>query len=990
MSSIDFGLFHEKDPWLPVFDSNLIEFQPAHNGTSNDTAPIKDMALSPPDPELQYLLEPQSVTLFFGDINASEGSACLMPQSLQGQAGKEEVVTHSDQQGQHAVGSKTISQEKKRQSLDHTPDGAVPRRSGRIRKPTESGYQSQHQETLHGFQSAVTSHRRSVTICERTLKDHNHDVKAITDCRNRLETSIVRVSETFHKMVEIDSERYEEFIDLVNERETVNRQILHELTNCLRFIDTDYISAISEKRSNVSGKRLVSEKVSVVNSGLTKSRTQKSQSSRFSSSSHTAATVLKANVAALKAKLQFHDKEVEQKAQLAKLKMVRDIAVEEAKIAVLESSSDIQRQFDPCYNDPSGNANVSNQVSVTDKCNNNVAFTANSQHVNKTVNSTQYMSNNHVVNPNSYKGVDSCLPNTLNASHAGTCAVNAARSTFLGPKSSSPVDITRPSEVHGNQAQYVDLIDFNDVLPSEIQTTQHNVSVGAQQPLNFNAPEFVPQVNNTTTQVQHNKVDLDPHHLHDLFASFSNLVNINRLPIPEPGVFTGDPIQYPSWRRAFQTLIEDRNIPPADRIHYLQRYLKGDAYESVQSLLLIPSDDSYHEAMALIEKRFGNSYTIACAFKSKIENWPKVTSRDSHGLRKFADFLKQCEVAARSNSSLRVLDDDIQNRLMLSKLPDWLVSRWSREVHRVREQTGMYPLFVNFVSFLCREADIACEPLTALQSDKKSNQTSSKIDSKHTSHTVQRTTAKPESGHSSNTSHQKDVISTHCVFCDKSNHFLDKCFKFKAKTLEERRSFIMEKRLCFGCLKPGHSSKQCKRRLQCNECGKRHATPLHGDIKVKPSAENVKQDSNASGYRKPAESSSQDKTKVSLFTAHRVSSKSTMIVPVYISHSSCPATEILTYALLDTQSDTSFITDDLITNLGISGTPTSIFLSTMTCDDKLISCQRVSELSVRAFNKAHKVQLPVLFSRSHIPAEMDNVPSADAKESVRSWSAHRL
>ena len=40
------------------------------------------------------------------------------------------------------------------------------------------------------------------------------------------------------------------------------------------------------------------------------------------------------------------------------------------------------------------------------------------------------------------------------------------------------------------------------------------------------------------------------------------------------------------------------------------------------------------------------------------------------------------------------------------------------------------------------------------------------------------------------------------------------------------------------------------------------------------------------------------------------SMKSSMIVPVWVSHEKTPEKEILTYALLDTQSDTSFILDD--------------------------------------------------------------------------------
>jgi len=145
----------------------------------------------------------------------------------------------------------------------------------------------------------------------------------------------------------------------------------------------------------------------------------------------------------------------------------------------------------------------------------------------------------------------------------------------------------------------------------------------------------------------------------DLVGSFSQLVNISRLPLPEPGVFTGDPLQFPSWKNAFCTLIESRNIAPAEKIHYLKRYLGGKAKECVESFLVMPTNESYNEAIQLIDKRFGDCFTIAQAFKRKIDSWPKITGRDYSGLRKFSDFLRQCEVAYRHNPSLRVLDDDL-------------------------------------------------------------------------------------------------------------------------------------------------------------------------------------------------------------------------------------------------------------------------------------------------------------------------------------------
>ena len=38
-------------------------------------------------------------------------------------------------------------------------------------------------------------------------------------------------------------------------------------------------------------------------------------------------------------------------------------------------------------------------------------------------------------------------------------------------------------------------------------------------------------------------------------------VNANRIPVPEPSVFNGDPLEYPDWKASFYALIENRGIP---------------------------------------------------------------------------------------------------------------------------------------------------------------------------------------------------------------------------------------------------------------------------------------------------------------------------------------------------------------------------------------------------------------------------------------------
>ena len=99
-----------------------------------------------------------------------------------------------------------------------------------------------------------------------------------------------------------------------------------------------------------------------------------------------------------------------------------------------------------------------------------------------------------------------------------------------------------------------------------------------------------------------------------------------------------------------------------------------------------------------------------------------------------------------------------------------------------------------------------------------------------------------------------------------------------------------------------------------------------------------------------------------------------MIVPVMLSHVNDPKKEILVYAMLDTQSDTSFITDKTAGDLNLEGKDTSLILSTMTTTDRTVSCKRYEELRVRGVYHDQVINLSMVYSRRTIPANRDHIP----------------
>ena len=155
------------------------------------------------------------------------------------------------------------------------------------------------------------------------------------------------------------------------------------------------------------------------------------------------------------------------------------------------------------------------------------------------------------------------------------------------------------------------------------------------------------------------------------------------------------------------------------------------------------------------------------------------------------------------------LDDCRENRMMLTKLPDYVIVKWNRIIS---EFDGYFPPFSTFAVFMAKEAEVACNPITSLNAVRalSSDNRTVRVDKDNTL-----------------ASHQNNTTKTiNCRYCQKTNHKLHTCNEFMLLNPEERSEFLHRRRLCFGCLEFGHLSKDCKMKKTCKVCKKRHPTCL--------------------------------------------------------------------------------------------------------------------------------------------------------------------
>ena len=138
-----------------------------------------------------------------------------------------------------------------------------------------------------------------------------------------------------------------------------------------------------------------------------------------------------------------------------------------------------------------------------------------------------------------------------------------------------------------------------------------------------------------------------------------------------------------------------------------------------------------------------------------------------------------------------------------------------------------------------------------------------------------------------------------CLFCD-GNHNLAAWTNFGEKESKEKVEFVNAQKLCCGCLRKGHFSRYCRMRHTCMKCKGKHPAVLHDENKLKGAQ--VKEIKEVKEFIRPDKD--ETATALSINQGH-VSTAN--VVPVWVLTSKKPGMEKLVYALLDTQSDITFI-----------------------------------------------------------------------------------
>lgn len=385
-----------------------------------------------------------------------------------------------------------------------------------------------------------------------------------------------------------------------------------------------------------------------------------------------------------------------------------------------------------------------------------------------------------------------------------------------------------------------------------------------------------------------------------------NNENCITLPQIQIAKFDGSFFRWLEFRDTFNNLVHNNSrISLIQKFHYLVSYLEGDAARVISNIEV--SAANYNSAYQLLYDRYNNKRLLINYHIKSLFNIEKINRESDTSLRSLVDHVSKNLRALANLGQPTDHWDTLIIHLVSSKLDTQTLVKWEEQ----RNSLGEIPTLNEFNKFLIDRAYIL-----ECTRHNKTDQGSSFHNNASINNNSRFQPSKPVSHHHHNqhdrsilksyyTSNQNDNNSSFkCIICNQ-NHRIYDCQIFKSKSRKDKLIDISKHKLCINCLRQGHSLNDC-RLGPCKICEKRHNTLLHPD--------DTPEVNNASGdvSETLANYSNKNSNRVILTTAQ-----------LYILN---PITRepLKVRALLDSGSQSSFITKSLQQKLAINPNPVSI------------------------------------------------------------------
>ena len=274
------------------------------------------------------------------------------------------------------------------------------------------------------------------------------------------------------------------------------------------------------------------------------------------------------------------------------------------------------------------------------------------------------------------------------------------------------------------------------------------------------------------------------------------------------------------------------DLSASEELDLLVKWLGRESSEHVKRIRAVHITNP-QAALRLSWTRLRECYAtpevIESALFKRLDNFPRLTSKENIKLRELSDLLMELLSAKEDGylPGLSYLDTPRGNNPIVEKLPPNLQEKWLSTGSRYKEHHRVcHPPFSFFADFVSSEAKARNDPSFVLMNSSRTHyhneRPTAKYDGVKAAISVHKTDVSVTAGSSSTYRAEMEKKSSgdpakYCPLPNKA-HPLEKCRAFKMKPLTDRKKLLKDHRRCFRCCSATHMARECPVELKCNEC----------------------------------------------------------------------------------------------------------------------------------------------------------------------------
>ena len=265
-----------------------------------------------------------------------------------------------------------------------------------------------------------------------------------------------------------------------------------------------------------------------------------------------------------------------------------------------------------------------------------------------------------------------------------------------------------------------------------------------------------------------------------------------KLPDLQISKFQGNHLDWVRFWSLFETQIDQAAMKEEAKFSYLKELVAPKVRTIIDKLP--PDAQGYKKAKTMLEERFGDVSEVVNAHLQQIMGLPVIHGTSKYKIHEFYDQLLSHVQALDTLGKLGQVSGNV--RMVLDKLDgiradltrtDAGWKKWSFQdlLEAIRQWVDRNPLQIN---------------------DRDGRSFPSENKRERNFNTRDHSKPRP------------------CIYCDKADHKATDCEQ--VKTTEDRRKILSQKKLCFNCTGEKHRANDCRSKLSCRICQKKHHTSI--------------------------------------------------------------------------------------------------------------------------------------------------------------------